>query len=270
MNMKDNKLTLSLVQSDILWEDTDRNLDHLDGLLKNIKSDSDVILLPEMFTTGFSMNAHNLAESPDGKSFQWMQNKANEHNSVVAGSIMINQNGAYYNRFYWLNPDGESFSYDKHHLFTIGGENQVYEPGNTRLIISFKGWRICPLICYDLRFPVWSRNNNAYDLLIYVANWPAARNHVWNTLLRARAIENQCYVAGVNRVGRDGHNIHYIGESCIVHPKGYLSTAIHDPYEHVLQCTINLNELLEFRKKFPVLDDGDLPEDYILPMYKRI
>ncbi len=267
--MDDNKLKLTLVQPDIYWEDINHNLEHLNGLLSRKKELSDIIMLPEMFTTGFSMNAQNLAQGNQGTAFNWMLSKAKEYNAAITGSIIFTENEKYYNRLYWINPDGEWFSYDKRHLFRLETEDQFYEQGNKRLIVTFRGWRICPLICYDLRFPAWSRNNNAYDLLIYVANWPAARNHVWNILLRARAIENQCFVAGVNRVGRDGHNIHYIGESCVVHPKGYLSTGIHDPSEQVLHCSISLYELQEFRKKFPVLKDGDFTNKFPLPMKKQ-
>jgi len=263
--MDDQKLVLTLLQPDIFWEDINRNLDHLDGLLSRKTEASDLILLPEMFTTGFSMNVGSLAEAPGGKAFAWMQSKAAEHNSAVAGTLIFTENNKYYNRLFWINPDGEWFSYDKRHLFHMGGEDQCFEKGSGRLIVNFRGWRICPLICYDLRFPVWSRNNNAYDLLIYLANWPAARNHVWNILLRARAIENQCFVAGVNRVGRDGENIHYIGESCVVHPKGYLSTNVHEPVETLLNCSISLNELTDFRTKFPVLRDGDFISEYPIP-----
>ncbi len=258
--MDDKKLSLTIIQSDIIWEDPDSNLQHLDELLHRIKLPSDVILLPEMFNTGFTMDNKRLAESSNGNTFNWMVSKAAELNNAITGSFIYSENEKYFNRLYWVNPDGEFFFYDKRHLFTMGKEDQFYEKGKKRLIINYKGWRICPLICYDLRFPVWARNNNAYDLLIYVANWPAARNHVWNILLRARAIENQCFVAGINRVGRDGQNIHYIGESCVVHPKGYLSTAVHEPSEQILNCTISLKELMEFRKKFPVLSDGDFNE----------
>ncbi len=263
--MDDQKLVLTLLQPDIFWEDINSNLEHLDDLLSRKTESSDLILLPEMFTTGFSMNVGGLAEAPGGKAFKWMQSKASQYNSAVAGTMIFTENNQYFNRLFWINPDGEWFSYDKRHLFHMGGEDRYYESGGKRLIVNFRGWRICPLICYDLRFPVWSRNNNAYDLLIYLANWPAARNHVWNILLRARAIENQCFVAGVNRVGRDGENIHYIGESCVVHPKGYLSTNVHEPVETLLNCSISLNELTAFRTKFPVLRDGDFKGEFPIP-----
>ena len=257
--MEENNLNLILIQSDIFWEDIDQNLEHLDSLIGRIQTPVDVIVLPEMFSTGFTMNTEKYAEAHQGKTFRWMQSKAMETQAAVTGSIIFTENKKNYNRLFWVNPDGEWSSYDKRHLFRMGREDQFFEKGGKRLIVTYKGWRICPLICYDLRFPVWSRNNNAYDLLIYAANWPAARNHAWNTLLRARAIENQCFVAGVNRIGIDGENIHYIGESCVIHPKGYLVTGIHEPIEQVLSCNINHKELLDFRKKFPVLEDGDVP-----------
>ena len=185
--MDDKKLSLTIIQSDIIWEDPHSNLKHLDELLQRIKLPSDVILLPEMFNTGFTMDNKRLAESSNGSTFNWMVSKAAETNNAITGSFIYYENEKFFNRLYWVNPDGEFFFYDKRHLFTMGKEDQFYEKGKKRIIINYKGWRICPLICYDLRFPVWARNNNAYDLLIYVANWPAARNHVWNILLRARA-----------------------------------------------------------------------------------
>ncbi len=254
--MKENTLNLTLIQTDIFWEDIDRNLQHLDSLISRISNSVDIFVLPEMFTTGFSMDNEKLSESANGKTLMWMKSKAKECKVAITGSIIFFENEKYFNRLLWVNPSGEFFSYNKRHLFSMGGEDKFFEPGNERLIINFKGWRICPLICYDLRFPVWSRNNQAFDLLIYIANWPAARNHVWNILLRARAIENQCFVAGVNRVGRDGENIHYIGESCMVHPKGYFSNVSHEPIEQVINCNISLEELIAFRKKFPVLKDA--------------
>jgi omega-amidase len=255
--MQDSILHLALIQTEIIWEDIGRNLEHLDDLINLQSVPADIVILPEMFTTGFSMNTEKLAEKPEGSTFRWMKRKAKERNSAIAGSIIIKDKQKYFNRLLWVNPDGSFFTYDKRHLFSIGGEDKYFERGSERLIVKYKNWRICPLICYDLRFPVWSRNNNAYDLLLYHANWPGARNQVWNILLRARAIENQCFVAGVNRVGRDGENIHYVGESCVVHPKGYLTAAVHEPVEQILNYSMSLNELKQFRTRFPVLKDGD-------------
>jgi omega-amidase len=257
LNMEDKILKLTMIQTDIFWEDIDRNLENIDSLLMHNNPSTDVIVLPEMFSTGFSMNTYKLAEASQGKAFKWMLSKARDYNAAITGSIIFTENEKFYNRLFWVNPGGEWFSYDKRHLFRVGKEDQFYEHGDKRLIVNYKEWRICPLICYDLRFPVWSRNNHAYDLLIYIANWPAARNHVWNILLRARAIENQCFVVGVNRVGRDGENLQYIGESCVVHPKGYFTTGTHDPTEQVINCSISKQELLDFRTKFPALDDAD-------------
>lgn len=255
--MAENKLKLLIVQSDIIWGEVENNLNHLDELISRNFEVSDVIVLPEMFTTGFSMETKVLAEKADGKAFFWLASKARELNVAITGSIIFSEGENYYNRLYWINPDGNYYHYDKRHLFRMGEENLFFQPGKKRLIVDYKGWRICPLICYDLRFPVWSRNKNDYDLLIYVANWPAARNHVWNILLQARAIENQCFVVGSNRVGKDGNNVHYTGESCVIHPKGYYATKSQGPEEQVLKCVISYDELMAFRKKFPVLDDAD-------------
>ncbi len=255
--MEDNKLKLFLVQTDIIWGDIDANLLHISSLINQSKTSVDVIILPEMFTTGFSMDVSRHSEAINGKAFNWMVSMANKTNAAITGSIIVSENSKFYNRLFWINPDGTWFSYDKRHLFSMGKEDQFYERGNKRLIVTYKGWKICPLICYDLRFPVWARNNNAYDLLIYVANWPSSRNHIWNILLRARAIENQCYVAGVNRIGRDLENVHYIGESCIIHPKAHQVASSNAPREAILQATISLDELRQFRMKFPVLKDAD-------------
>jgi predicted amidohydrolase len=261
--MVENILNLKIIQPTIIWGDIVANLLHLEEMLEKDLLPADIIILPEMFTTGFSMDVLHLAETIDGKAFKWMQSIAKCYKAAITGSIIFQENSKYFNRLFWINPDGEWFTYDKRHLFSIANENQYFESGTERLIVNFKGWRICPLICYDLRFPVWSRNNNQYDLLVYVANWPAARNYVWNILLRARAIENQCFVAGVNRVGRDAENIHYIGESCVIHPKGYPITLLHEPNEMIIHSAINLEELLDFRKKFPVLDDADILSEII-------
>ncbi|MCB8998974.1 MAG: amidohydrolase [Bacteroidales bacterium] len=255
--MNNQNLKLCLVQSDIVWEDIEQNLQHLDILISGINGSPDIILLPEMFTTGFTMNSKKLAEGNDGEAFQWMRSKASEINAAIAGTIIYREDGKIYNRMLWVNPDGQWFSYDKRHLFSMGGEDKHYSKGDKRMIINFRGWKICPLICYDLRFPVFSRNNEGFDLLVYFANWPAARNHVWQILLKARAIENQCYVAGVNRVGRDGENIHYNGESCVIHPKGFYVNCHHEPKEMLLEASINYSELQEFRAKFLVLGDAD-------------
>jgi len=250
-------LDLVIIQPKTFWWDIDRNLEHLDDLISRNKFSSDVILLPEMFSTGFSMDVHSLAETTHGKAFRWMLSKAEQYNAAITGSIIYTENNKFYNRLFWINPDGKWFSYDKRHLFSMGKEDLYFEKGNQKLIVEYKGWRICPLICYDLRFPVWARNNHEYDLLIYIANWPAARTHVWNILLRARAIENQCFVAGINRVGMDGENINYIGESCVINSKGNLECGTYDSSEQIINCKINLKDLLDFRKKFPVLDDAD-------------
>lgn len=255
MNKLDNKdLIISLVQSAILWEDKTANLEIYTALLAKNKS-ADVIVLPEMFTTGFSMNVKQMAESMDGPTVQWMQEKAGEAHSVIAGSTIIEENGNYYNRFLWVTPDGQVQHYDKRHLFAIGDEHMHYTAGSQRVTIEWKGWKIRPMICYDLRFPVWSRNHDDYDLLIYVANWPSPRHHVWKNLLISRALENQCWCVAVNRTGSDGMNLQYLGDSGIIDPRGNAQwMGENDSIQTVL---LSWNDLDEFRKKFPILRDRD-------------
>lgn len=212
--MAENLIT-ALIQADLEWENREANREQLERQINQLESDVDLIVLAEMFTTGFSMNAENLAEPHQGPSFQWMQKMASETNAAVTGSIITSENGKYYNRLYFVFPDGSSEKYDKRHTFTLAKEHETYDSGTERLIVNYKGWKICPLVCYDLRFPVWSRNTEDYDLLIYVANWPAARVTAWDTLLRARAIENMSYCIGVNRVGRDGKDLDYLGHSAV-------------------------------------------------------
>jgi len=203
-------ISVSIIQSDIIWEDRLSNLENYQNKINQIES-TDLIVLPEMFTTGFSMNPKDISETMSGETIQWMKANASKMNSAICGSIIIEEDDKYFNRFIWVNPDGSIHHYDKKHLFSFAGEDKNYTSGNNKLIIEYKGWKICPLICYDLRFPVWSRNSEGYDLLIYVANWPDKRKLAWKTLLTARAIENQCYVIGVNRVGKDTKN-YYSGE----------------------------------------------------------
>lgn len=217
---------------------------------------ADVIVLPEMFNTGFSMESSKLAEPHDGPSVQWMKQQAELYNAAVVGSVITEQDSHYYNRLYWVFPDGTFKCYDKRHLFRMAQEHEHFTGGTERRIVEYKGWKICPLICYDLRFPVWSRNNVQFDVLVYVANWPAARTDAWSTLLKARAIENQCYVIGCNRVGEDGKGIGYAGASVIHDPKGVELTH-QNGTEQVLTASINFGELADFRTKFPVDKDRD-------------
>jgi predicted amidohydrolase len=220
-------LTVTLIQSDLQWEDRRANLDMFDRRIRSLSEPTEVILLPEMFTTGFSMRPELLAEGMDGEGVAWMRRMARERRVIVSGSLMIREDGLYRNRLIWMLPDGQMGYYDKRHCFGLAGEAERYHPGRTRLIASVKGWQVNLCICYDLRFPVWSRQSLTagadrpeYDLLVYLANWPEVRIHAWRSLLVARAIENQCYVVGVNRVGTDGHGIAHAGHSMVVDPLG--------------------------------------------------
>jgi omega-amidase len=250
------KLNITLVQTELYWEEKYNNLARFDALIGKIEN-ADIIVLPEMFTTGFSMQAEKLGEKMDGTTVKWIIQKAKEKNCAVCGSVIIEENNKYFNRFVWSDEAGNVFTYDKRHLFRMGNEQEHYSAGNKKIIIDYKGWKIQPLICYDLRFPVWSRNsNNNYDLLLYVANWPEARRHPWMTLLAARAIENQCCVAGVNRIGTDGRGINHSGDSMLIDFKGeIIQTA--DAKEIILNADISLSELNDFRMKFPVSKDAD-------------
>ena len=246
-------INITIIQSNIIWEDKDSNLKNYQSKIDNIESD--LIILPEMFTTGFTMNPKSLAETMSGETVQWMKENASKMNSAICGSIIIQEDSKYFNRFIWVNPDGSIHHYDKKHLFSFVGEDKNYTPGNEKLIIEYKGWKICSLICYDLRFPVWSRNSEDYDLLIYVANWPTKRKLAWKSLLVARAIENQCYVIGVNRVGYDENN-YYSGESKLVNALGetlYVNSHVEDIYT----TTISKYELNKVRTQLPFLNDKD-------------
>lgn len=250
-------MKITIVQPDILWENKEGNLLKLESLLKKEAGKTDLVVLPEMFTTGFSMNTVKLSEIYDGPTIKWMENLSDKGNYAICGSIIVNESEHFRNRFIFIAPDKQSFVYDKRHLFSIGGENINYKPGNRRLIFMYKEIRFTPIICYDLRFPVWCRNKNDYDILICVANWPDSRREVWNTLLKARAIENQCYVVGVNRVGKDQHDNNHAGESVIVDPRGKVIGSIGEYMEGIATAEISLHDLQEFRRKFPVWKDAD-------------
>jgi omega-amidase len=210
-------LRLTTIQTQLHWEDPEANRQHFTQLLNELPGKTDVVVLPEMFTSGFTMNAAKLAEEMDGTTTDWMRKQAFRLNAVVTGSFIVHERGRYFNRLVWMRPDGHFSTYDKRHLFTLAKEEETYTAGRNRLVVKWKGWKICPLICYDLRFPMWSRNSpNGYDLLIYVANWPARRRYAWKHLLLARAIENQCYTVGVNRIGTDGKDIEYTGDTTVV------------------------------------------------------
>lgn len=254
-----NNLIVSIIQTNLHWENSAKNIAHFDAKINAITEPTDIIVLPEMFTTGFTMNPKLLAEEHGGIGLQWMIKKAKEKNCVLTGSISVKENNQFYNRLYWVKPNGDYEFYDKRHLFKMGNEHEYYTAGNKKILIEFKGWKICPLICYDLRFPVWSRNtkNNPYDLLIYVANWPEVRAYPWKHLLIARAIENQTYVVGVNRIGEDGNAIVHSGDSCIINPRGELIITIESHQDKTETTILSHSYLQDFRKAFPVLLDGD-------------
>ena len=264
-------LTITSIQTYLHWEEKKGNLLMLEEKINSIKDKTEIIVLPEMFSTGFSMKPEQLAETMEGKTVQWMKRITAEKKIILTGSLIIEENGKYYNRLIWMQPDGQYGYYDKRHLFAYAGEHNHYTAGTKRLIASVKGWKINLLVCYDLRFPVWARQTSLsnslskgeggkgtldYDILIYVANWPERRIIAWKTLLRARAIENQCYVVGVNRIGDDGNNIHYSGESMIADPMGEILYHKKEE-EDIFTLTLDKNHLNSIREKFPFWKDAD-------------
>lgn len=251
-------MTISIIQTDIVWENKQENLRLLRRKLETLCGTTEVVVLPEMFSTGFSMNSKTLAEPANGETITFLKQWATEFQLAIAGSYIASDNERYYNRAFFLTPEGEEYYYDKRHLFRMGQESRHFSAGNERLTFSYRGWNICLLVCYDLRFPVWSRNvNNAYDLLIYVASWPASRRQAWDVLLQARAIENMSYVCGGNRVGTDGHGLIYDGGSALYSFKGELLAAIPNQKEGIVTASIDLPALQSFREKFPVWKDSD-------------
>ncbi len=250
-------LTVSLLQFDVEWERPDVNRARIDGLLRGHEGQADLLLLPEMFTTGFTMNAPAVAEPMDGATVSWLCEKSREIKADVAGSVVIEDTGRYYNRFIWASDGKVVGTYDKHHLFTLAGENRVYTAGNSKVTIEKKGWRIRPFICYDLRFPVWNRIDCDIDLLVYVASWPERRVNAWRQLLIARAIENQCYVAGLNRIGWDGNNLYHTGDSMVVHPLGDVMAAAKAESECIITASLDGVELERLRSDLPFLADAD-------------
>lgn len=247
-------LKVTIIQPDIIWENQQANLDNYTEIVFSVEK-TDLFVLPEMFTTGFSMNPEKLKEPMDGSTVFWMKHIAALKNAAVVGSLIIEENGRIYNRAVFVFPDGKIQYYDKRHLYTMGQEHLHYSPGAEKLIVEYKGWRICPLICYDLRFPVWSRNTENYDVLIFMANWPSPRHHVWKLLLAARAVENQSYCIGVNRTGNDGAGLKYLGDSGLVDAKGFATYLGDKPTVQTFE--INYTELHDFRKNFPLLNDRD-------------
>mgnify|MGYP003327580019 FL=1 len=258
-------LNITTIQTDLFWEDKVSNLNNLESKIKSIKEKKEIVVLPEMFSTGFSMDTQNLAEPMNGFSVEWMKRVSRENKIILTGSLMIKENDSCFNRLIWMMPNGSMGYYDKRHLFGYGDEDKYFKSGNQRLIASVNGWKINLQICYDLRFPVWARQQSQnideqftpeYDILIYVANWPERRSHAWKTLLCARAMENQCYVVGVNRVGKDGNGIHHSGDSMIIDPLGEVFYHMSDT-EDIFTISLRNEDLNEKRNHFPFLKDGD-------------
>ncbi len=249
------KIKVTILQRDIIWGNPVQNVERADAAIKALP-DTDIYILPEMFSTGFCTQPEGIAESDSSKTLQWMQRTAAERNCAMAGSIAVKKDGKFYNRFYFVHPDGKVEHYDKKHLFTFGGEHKRFTAGEERVIVSFRGVRILLEVCYDLRFPIWSRNRGDYDMIIYVASWPTPRVAAWSALLVARAIENQCYVAGVNRVGTDPV-CEYCGGSVVIDPYGRIIAACENGKEEAATAEIDMAALEAFREKFPVLKDAD-------------
>lgn len=255
-------LKVTLIQSDLFWEDIQGNLTKFDNHINTINEQTDLIILPEVFNTGFPVDPHKFAEVIDGPTINWLKDKSAEKNCTITGSILIKEGENFYNTLIWMSPDGQYSSYAKRHVFHLGDEAESIKPGNENIITSLNSWNIRPLICYDLRFPIWSKNtyqNNQfeYDLLIYVANWPAARSYPWRQLLIARAIENQAYVIGVNRIGIDGLGNKYSGETMVIDPKGQIILDFESGIESVKTLELSLAVLKNFRDKFNVGPDWD-------------
>ena len=253
-----DNIKISIIQTELVWENKTANLKHFEACLKQVPKESKLVILPEMFTTGFSMNPKIFAEKVTGNSVDWMRNQAAELNKNIVGSLIIEEEEKYYNRLIWMKPNGEFESYDKRHCFRYANEHLHYTGGSEELIINLNGWKISCYICYDLRFPVWSRNTKLkYDVALYIANWPAIRSNHWNTLLQARAIENQSYVIGVNRIGKDGKGFEHSGNSCVIDPQGItISKTIPNEFS-VETITLNSEKLINYRNNFPASLDND-------------
>ncbi|MFP4064805.1 MAG: nitrilase family protein [Bacteroidales bacterium] len=256
-------LKISLIQSELYWEAIEKNLEMFAAKIRDIDGQADLVVLPEMFTTGFTSEPRPVAEVMEGRTMKWMEEMSRETGSVVTGSMVVRENNKFYNRLIWMPPDGKYAFYDKNHLFTFAGEDKSFEPGGEPLIVELKGWKIMLSICYDLRFPVWCRNSYSvesgfkYDCLLNVANWPEARSHAWRILLMSRAIENQAYVVGVNRVGKDGNDILYSGDSAVISPQGdNLSNIM--PFKETSETVVMTRcQLDDFRKTFKSWADWD-------------
>mgnify|MGYP001232960952 FL=1 len=250
------ELKIFLLQFDLIWEDPSKNRLQITNYLEEL-SDIDIILLPELFSTGFSVSSTHLAEPMDGETVTWMKSISEKKNAVLCGTVMIKDKGHIYNRLLWVEPDGKVLYYNKRHLFCLIQEDKYFTSGSERLILDYKGWKICPMICYDLRFPVFSRNDVDYDLLLYLSNWPSKRIQAWDILLKARAIENQSYVIGVNRVGVDGHEESYPGKSQVIDPQGEVICMAPDKEIGSMEFSLFRDYLFTFRKRYPFLSDRD-------------
>jgi len=249
-------MKVAVIQSDLVWENPQANRNHFETKINCFKDEVDLIVLPEMFSTGFTMNPAEVAETMQGQTVTWMQSIAKSKSCAITGSVIIQENGNYYNRMVFVFPNGEMQTYDKRHLFSLAKEEAVFTRGNEKVIVEYNHWKICLQICYDLRFPVFARNVENYDLLLYVASWPKPRINAWDTLLKARAIENICYVVGVNRIGSDANNYEYIGHSQAV---DFLGNYLVEPFEeeNVKIITLDKNQMLETRSKLNFLEDRD-------------
>lgn len=256
-------MNVTIIQTGLHWEDPEKNRAHFQNKINSING-TDLIVLPEMFTTGFTMNPETVAEDAEGTTLKWLQQNASQKNAVITGSVAVKENNNYYNRLYWVYPSGNFSFYNKRHLFRMAKEDQHYKAGENKIIREIGKWKVCPLVCYDLRFPVWSRNKWKsekeqwdYDVLVYVANWPEVRNYPWKQLLIARAIENQCYVVGVNRIGKDGNNYEHSGDSVVIDPKGNVISTLKAHEDKTETIFLDKKLLEEYRKTFPVGMDGD-------------
>lgn len=250
------KLIVSIIQAELIWENPEANRIQFENTIKSVKENVDIFVLPEMFTSGFTMHPQKVAETMKGDTIKWMLVLSKEVNAVICGSVIISENNNYYNRFVFTEPNGTITTYNKRHTFTLAGEHKVYKAGKEKVVLEYKGWKICPLVCYDLRFPVWARNVENYDLLIYVANWPKPRIKAWDILLKARAIENMAYCIGVNRVGKDINGHQYSGHSTVLDGLGESLNSISKK-----KCTevveLNKNHITTIRRKLKFLDDRD-------------
>ncbi len=259
-NMKD--LHITLLQTNLYWENAVENRKLFGSLIDSIEGPTDLLLLPETFNTGFSINPARCAETMEGETIMFLQMKAMELNAVIMGSLLIEENSRFFNRLLVFYPDGRRDQYNKRHLFRLSREFENITPGSEKVIVTWKGWKILPLVCYDLRFPVWSKNRlidhqYEYDVLVYLANWPKSRSGIWKSLLVARAIENQCFVAGVNRIGKDGDGTSHAGDTMVVEPSGNLAASVLEEKEEVLQVALSMEKLQEFRKTYPFAADWD-------------